>query len=38
MKTLIFFLITIVISFVTACKRYEGTKEEEREEGITLGN
>ena len=38
MKSLIFFLITIVISLVNACKRYEGTKEEEREEGITLGN
>ena len=38
MKTFILFLITIVLSYVTACKRYEGTKEEEREEGITLGN
>ena len=38
MKTLIFFLITIASFLVNACKRYEGTKEEEREEGITLGN
>ena len=38
MKTLIYFLITIELFLVNACKRYEDTKEEEREEGITLGN